>query len=157
MVYRKFTKDFNSLGFRLGIAVEVGNDNPNDVWAQGRLLLENKIIAEEIIIEKKFELLKKQKERDGAVKLMEVPIEYEKESLYKEVKGVKEVKVREIAYLAVDFDDAFSRIEFETGITRKAIQQMIIDKIRELRGIISERGALEIIGKELGVKLKIAK
>ena len=165
MIYRKFTKDFDSLGFRLGIAVEVGNDNPKDSWVQGRLFLEGKVIAEEAIIEKKFELLKRQKKGiEGSEVKVEpkyelIPVEpmarARKESVYKEVKGGHTAKVEKNAYEAVDIDDALLRIEFETGITVEVLKQMVKEKMEELKGMLNERGATFIVGKELGVDLKI--
>ncbi|MBY8991640.1 MAG: DUF2240 family protein [Candidatus Lokiarchaeota archaeon] len=41
-----------------------------------------------------------------------------------------------------------------TGLTRKEIQEMVDDKKKELKGLISEEGALFVIARELGVDVK---
>ncbi|MFX0028970.1 MAG: DUF2240 family protein [Candidatus Hermodarchaeota archaeon] len=41
-----------------------------------------------------------------------------------------------------------------TGLTRKEIQDMVEDKKKELKGLISEEGALFVIARELGVDVK---
>jgi len=41
-----------------------------------------------------------------------------------------------------------------TGLTRKEIQDLVEDKKNELKGLISDEGALFIIAKELGVDVK---
>ena len=41
-----------------------------------------------------------------------------------------------------------------TGLTRKEIQDMVENKKVELKGLISEEGALFIIARELGVDVK---
>lgn len=47
-----------------------------------------------------------------------------------------------------------SKILENTGLTRKEIQDMVEDKKKELKGLISEEGALFIIARELGVDVK---
>ena len=41
-----------------------------------------------------------------------------------------------------------------TGLTRKEIQNLVEEKKLELKGLISDEGALFIIAKELGVDVK---
>jgi len=43
----------------------------------------------------------------------------------------------------------------ETGLTRKEIAEKVEEKQEELKGLISDEGALYIIGKELGIYLKL--
>ncbi|MEJ2294780.1 MAG: DUF2240 family protein, partial [Candidatus Lokiarchaeota archaeon] len=47
-----------------------------------------------------------------------------------------------------------SKIIEETGLNRKEIQDLVNEKKEELKGLISEEGALFIIAKELGVDVK---
>ncbi|MHA2131565.1 MAG: DUF2240 family protein, partial [Promethearchaeota archaeon] len=47
-----------------------------------------------------------------------------------------------------------NKILENTGLTRKEIQDMVEDKKKELKGLISEEGALFIIARELGVDVK---
>ncbi len=47
-----------------------------------------------------------------------------------------------------------NKIIEDTGLTRKEIQNLIEDKKNELKGLISDEGALFIIAKELGVDIK---
>lgn len=47
-----------------------------------------------------------------------------------------------------------NKIIEDTGLTRKEIQGLVEDKKNELKGLISEEGALFIIAKELGVDIK---
>jgi replication factor A1 len=47
-----------------------------------------------------------------------------------------------------------NKIIEETGLTRKEIQDKVEEKKKELKGLISEEGALFIIAKELGVDVK---
>lgn len=47
-----------------------------------------------------------------------------------------------------------SKIIEETGLNRKEIQDLVSEKKEELKGLISEEGALFIIAKELGVDVK---
>lgn len=47
-----------------------------------------------------------------------------------------------------------TKIIEETGLNRKEIQDLVTEKKEELRGLISEEGALFIIAKELGVDVK---
>jgi replication factor A1 len=47
-----------------------------------------------------------------------------------------------------------NKIIEETGLTRKEIQNLVEDKKNELKGLISDEGALFIISKELGVDFK---
>jgi len=47
-----------------------------------------------------------------------------------------------------------NKIIEDTGLTRKKIQNMVKDKKVELKGLISEEGALFIIARELGVDVK---
>lgn len=47
-----------------------------------------------------------------------------------------------------------SKIIEETGLNRKEIQDLVTEKKEELKGLISEEGALFIIAKELGVDVK---
>ncbi|MFX0083900.1 MAG: DUF2240 family protein [Candidatus Hodarchaeota archaeon] len=47
-----------------------------------------------------------------------------------------------------------SKIIESTGLTRKEIQDMVEDKKKELKGLISEEGALFVIARELGVDVK---
>ena len=47
-----------------------------------------------------------------------------------------------------------NKIIENTGLTRKEIQDMVGDKKNELKGLISEEGALFIIARELGVDVK---
>ncbi|UCD02261.1 MAG: DUF2240 family protein [Promethearchaeota archaeon] len=47
-----------------------------------------------------------------------------------------------------------NKIIEETGLTRKEIQNLVEDKKNELKGLISDEGALFIIAKELGVDIK---
>ncbi|TFG14564.1 MAG: DUF2240 family protein [Promethearchaeota archaeon] len=47
-----------------------------------------------------------------------------------------------------------TKIIEETGLTRNEIKNMVEDKKNELKGLISEEGALFIIAKELGVDVK---
>ncbi|MHA1931910.1 MAG: DUF2240 family protein [Promethearchaeota archaeon] len=47
-----------------------------------------------------------------------------------------------------------NKIIENTGLTRKEIQDMVVDKKNELKGLISEEGALFIIARELGVDVK---
>jgi len=47
-----------------------------------------------------------------------------------------------------------NKIIEDTGLTRKDIQNLVEDKKNELKGLISDEGALFIIAKELGVDIK---
>jgi replication factor A1 len=47
-----------------------------------------------------------------------------------------------------------NKIIESTGLTRKEIQSMVEDKKKELKGLISEEGALFVIARELGVDVK---
>ena len=47
-----------------------------------------------------------------------------------------------------------NKILENTGLTRKEIQDMVEDKKKDLKGLISEEGALFIIARELGVDVK---
>jgi len=47
-----------------------------------------------------------------------------------------------------------NKIIEDTGLTRKEIQNLVEDKKSELKGLISDEGALFIIAKELGVDIK---
>jgi len=47
-----------------------------------------------------------------------------------------------------------NKIIEDTGLTRKEIQNLVGDKKNELKGLISDEGALFIIAKELGVDIK---
>ncbi|GAG02179.1 unnamed protein product, partial [marine sediment metagenome] len=47
-----------------------------------------------------------------------------------------------------------NKIIESTGLTRKEIQEMVEDKKKELKGLISEEGALFVIARELGVDVK---
>ncbi len=47
-----------------------------------------------------------------------------------------------------------NKIIEDTGLTRKEIQTLVEDKKNELKGLISDEGALFIIAKELGVDIK---
>jgi len=47
-----------------------------------------------------------------------------------------------------------NKIIEDTGLTRKEIQNLIEDKKSELKGLISDEGALFIIAKELGVDIR---
>ncbi len=47
-----------------------------------------------------------------------------------------------------------NKIIEDTGLTRKQIQNLVEDKKNELKGLISDEGALFIIAKELGVDIK---
>ncbi len=47
-----------------------------------------------------------------------------------------------------------NKIIEDTGLTRKEIQSLVEDKKNELKGLISDEGALFIIAKELGVDIK---
>ncbi len=47
-----------------------------------------------------------------------------------------------------------NKILEDTGLTRKEIQNLVEEKKKELKGLISEEGALFIIAKELGVDIK---
>ncbi len=51
-------------------------------------------------------------------------------------------------------DAYISKIIQETGLTRNEIKTMVEEKKNELKGLISEEGALFIIAKELGVDVK---
>ncbi|MHA2088427.1 MAG: DUF2240 family protein, partial [Promethearchaeota archaeon] len=51
-------------------------------------------------------------------------------------------------------DVYINKIIENTGLTRKEIQDMVGDKKNELKGLISEEGALFIIARELGVDVK---
>ena len=47
-----------------------------------------------------------------------------------------------------------NKIIEETGLTKKEIQRLVEEKKEELKGLISDEGALFIIAKELGVDVK---
>ena len=51
-------------------------------------------------------------------------------------------------------DNYINKIIEGTGLTRKEIQDLVEDKKNELKGLISDEGALFIIAKELGVDVK---
>ncbi|TFF87556.1 MAG: DUF2240 family protein, partial [Promethearchaeota archaeon] len=46
------------------------------------------------------------------------------------------------------------RIIEETGLSKKDIEERVKEKKKELKGLISEEGALFIIARELGVEIK---
>jgi replication factor A1 len=51
-------------------------------------------------------------------------------------------------------EEYVNKIIEDTGLTRKEIQNLVEDKKNELKGLISDEGALFIIAKELGVDIK---
>ncbi|TXT66503.1 MAG: putative replication protein A [Promethearchaeota archaeon] len=51
-------------------------------------------------------------------------------------------------------DNYIKRIIEDTGLSKKEIQDLVDEKKEELKGLISEEGALFIIAKELGVDIK---
>ena len=45
------------------------------------------------------------------------------------------------------------KIIIETGLNRKEIKSMVEEKIIQLKGLISEEGALYVVAKELSVEI----
>ncbi len=48
----------------------------------------------------------------------------------------------------------FNKIIAESGLPRNEIDMMLEEKKKELKGLISEEGALFVIGKELGIDFR---
>jgi len=51
-------------------------------------------------------------------------------------------------------DAYINKIIEDTGLTKKEIQNLVEEKKAELKGLISDEGALFVIAKELGVDVK---
>lgn len=56
--------------------------------------------------------------------------------------------------MRLKIDIYINKIIEDTGLTKKEIQQLVTNKKDELKGLISDEGALFIIAKELGVDVK---
>jgi len=56
--------------------------------------------------------------------------------------------------LKVNSESYIKKIVEETGLSKKEIQQMVQEKKAELKGLITDEGALFVIAKELGVDVK---
>ncbi len=155
MVYRKYTKDFDSLGFRFGVTVDLEGGDPRDSWYQGRLFLGERIKEEEKLVIKKFEWLAKKKKIDvksesmKGVELVEIP------KLMEIPKSEKKVDKRSFVWVE-DSDDAYHRIMFETNFKKDDIER----QIERAKGMgISEKNALiEFAGEhEIYIRFKDSK
>jgi len=148
MVYRKYTEDFDSLGFRLGLSVEVKDGDARDSWYQGRLFLDERIKEEESLIKKKFEWLavkkgKFQSEKHKSMELTEIP---------KEKPSYVGVKALDVVYVH-DIDDAYHRIMFETNFDLAKVKKDV-EAVKKMG--VTEKEALLEVGAVNGIKMKFA-
>lgn len=144
-IHRKYTKDFNSYGYRIGIMLDVDKDDPRSGYYEGKAFLNERIKEEDLVIKNAM---------DKRVA--------EKESGYKELgvipkKRASIVPVKDIdlgGFTDVSFEKergVIEKIMGETGLTWDDVVNLAREKGVELKGLINEKGAIYIVGKELGV------
>ena len=143
MVYRKYTEDFDSLGYRLGVTVEVKGANPRDLWYQGRLFLGKRMQEEENTIEKEFERLAKKKKKfvggkRPVMELIEIPMGSDVKVTSSVQKPMVKTKDGNKVYV-IDVDDAYHRIMFETD---KALESIKKDVGQVMKMGVTEKEAL---------------
>lgn len=134
-IHRKYTKDFQSYGYRIGLQLDVGKDDPRGVYYEGKAFLNERIAEEDLIIKN----------------IMDKKVA-EKSSGYKEL-GAIPAKFIDLGG-AKGFAKEMGRIKKimgETGMSEVDVVNLAKEKMIELKGLISEEGAVYIVGKELGV------
>ena len=153
-IHRKYTQNYNSYGFRIGIMMDVDSkDNPRDCYYQGKVFLNERIKEENNAIADLLEKMEKYKVKDsegGSLNLMEIP----KSSDYKEVKisDNQTINVSRVVYVQ-DIDDAYHRIMFETDLSKDAVKKGV-DAVRKMG--VSEKDALLEVGAGKGIDIKFS-
>ncbi|GAI83377.1 unnamed protein product, partial [marine sediment metagenome] len=72
-IHRKYTKDFQSYGYRIGLQMDVDKDDPRSAYYEGKAFLNERIAEEDLII--KNIMNKKDAERGSGYKeLVAVPV-----------------------------------------------------------------------------------
>ena len=146
MVYRKYTEDFDSLGYRLGVTVEVKGANSRDSWYQGRLFLGKRMQEEENVIEKEFERLAKKKKRfvggkRPVMELIEIPMGSDVKVTSSVQKLMVKTKEGNKVYV-IDVDDAYHRIIFETDKSLESIKEGV-EQVMKM-GVTEKEALLEV-------------
>lgn len=125
LVYRKYTEDYNSMGYRFGISVDVEGCNPRDSWYQGMLFLKKRMEEEEKIIKEKFRLLAEKKGKSKNLVLTEIP--KKKKVKYVGVKGKEKIEVKTGAYMSKSVnDETYSLhdiLEMEFGVSVEELKR----------------------------------
>ena len=135
-------------------------------------------------LKRSYNSIKKKKEAEGLDKIIPEDvlkriillgvcnkIDVDAEEMDMVIEGLESGEEEEEVEEAEDDTDDYDEIEFEkeddeeidpyieitneTGITKKELRKMVREKQEELKGLISEEGALFIIGKELGVDITL--
>ncbi len=153
-IHRKYTQDFQSFGYRIGIMMDVGlKDEPRDCYYQGKSFLNERIKEENNKIADLLEKMEKYKVKDAKgniVKLTSIP--QPKDSDYKEVKisDKQTIRVSDVVYVQ-DVDDAYHRIEFETDMKIDDIKKDV-NSVRKMG--VSEKDALLEVAGHRGINMK---
>ena len=146
MVYRKYTEDFDSLGYRLGVTVEVKDGDPRDSWYQGRLFLGKRMKEEEDTIEKEFERLARKKKKfvrgkRPVMELIEIPMGTDVKVISNVQKPMIKTKIDDKVYVS-GVDDAYHRIIFETGKSLESIKEGV-EQVMKM-GVSEKEALLEV-------------
>ncbi len=163
-IHRKYTKNFQSLGYRIGIMLDVEkDDNPRDCYYQGKSFLNERIKEENVLIDKKFEWLEKGKVKGS--KLTNIPVESSTKvmlnaqkgrvsvSNYQKIKMSDNVYPRDIVYVQ-DVADAIHRIMFETDMERNDVL-IAVKQVKKMG--VSEENALLEVGAQKGIRMAFVK
>lgn len=141
-IHRKYTQDFQSFGYRIGIMMDVDlKDNPRDVYYQGKDFLNERMKEENNAIANLLRKIKKFKLKGSNVNIVELSeIPKSKDSNYQEVKvfDKQTIKVSNVVYV-LDIDDAYHRIMFETDMKMDAIKKDV-EAVKRMG--VSEKAAL---------------
>ncbi len=159
-IHRKYTKNFQSLGYRIGIMLDVEkDDNPRDCYYQGKSFLNERIKEENVLIDKKFEWLEKGKVKGS--ELTNIPVESSTKvmlnaqkgrvsvSNYQKTKMSDNVYPRDIVYVQ-DIADAIHRIMFETDMGRNDVL-IAVKQVKKMG--VSEENALLEVGAQKGIRM----
>ncbi len=158
-IHRKYTQDFQSFGYRIGIMMDVDSkDNPRDVYYQGKAFLSERMKEENNAIADLLRKIKKFKLKGTNVNIVELTeIPKSKDSNYQEVKASDKVviKVSNVVYVQ-DIDDAYHRIMFETDMEMDALKKDV-EAVKRMG--VSEKVALVEVAahKDINMVFRVGK
>lgn len=153
-IHRKYTQDFQSFGYRIGIMMDVDSkDNSRDAYYQGKAFLNERMKEENNAIADLLRKIKKFKLKDSNVNIVELSeIPKSKDSNYQEVKvsDKQTIKVSNVVYVQ-DIDDAYHRIMFETDMKMDAIKKDV-EAVKSMG--VSEKAALLEVAAHKDINMK---
>lgn len=125
-IHRKYTKGFQSYGYRIGIMMDVGKTDPRQGFYEGKVFLNERIAEEDLIIQN---IMDKKIVVKQNLSMLEVGTEVLE--LVEIPKNVKEVDERSFGKGDVDVKESCERVVVDVkelvGTTEKALMVLLFD------------------------------